>query len=56
MDDNEEVTIQTLNAYCASEFGIGINVVDVVENGRIVMGDRAEKLRENPDIKDFYLV
>lgn len=27
----------------------------VLENGRIVMEDSAEKLRENPDIKDFYL-
>ena len=27
----------------------------VMENGRIVMDDSAEKLRENPDIKDFYL-
>jgi branched-chain amino acid transport system ATP-binding protein len=27
----------------------------VLENGRIVMDDTAEKLRENPDIKDFYL-
>jgi len=27
----------------------------VMENGRIVMDDAAEKLRENPDIKDFYL-
>jgi branched-chain amino acid transport system ATP-binding protein len=27
----------------------------VMENGRIVMDDTAEKLAENPDIKDFYL-
>ncbi|MEW5908808.1 MAG: ABC transporter ATP-binding protein [Thermodesulfobacteriota bacterium] len=27
----------------------------VLENGRIVMDDTAEKLKENPDIKDFYL-
>jgi len=27
----------------------------VMENGRIVMDDTAEKLRQNPDIKDFYL-
>jgi branched-chain amino acid transport system ATP-binding protein len=27
----------------------------VMENGRIVMDDTAETLRENPDIKDFYL-
>jgi branched-chain amino acid transport system ATP-binding protein len=27
----------------------------VMENGRIVMDDSAERLRENPDIKDFYL-
>lgn len=27
----------------------------VMETGRIVMDDTAEKLRENPDIKDFYL-
>jgi branched-chain amino acid transport system ATP-binding protein len=27
----------------------------VMENGHIVMDDTAEKLRENPDIKDFYL-
>ena len=27
----------------------------VLENGRIVKDDSAEKLRENPDIKDFYL-
>ncbi len=27
----------------------------VMENGRIVMDDTSEKLRENPDIKDFYL-
>ncbi|MBW1696259.1 MAG: ABC transporter ATP-binding protein [Deltaproteobacteria bacterium] len=27
----------------------------VMENGRIVMDDSAEKLKENPDIKDFYL-
>jgi len=27
----------------------------VLENGRIVLDDKAEKLRENPDIKDFYL-
>jgi len=27
----------------------------VMENGRIVMDDTAEKLRGNPDIKDFYL-
>ena len=26
-----------------------------MENGHIVMDDTAEKLRENPDIKDFYL-
>ena len=27
----------------------------VMENGRIVMDDTADKLLENPDIKDFYL-
>ncbi|MBF0550655.1 MAG: ABC transporter ATP-binding protein [Deltaproteobacteria bacterium] len=27
----------------------------VMENGRIVMDDTSERLRENPDIKDFYL-
>ncbi len=27
----------------------------VMENGRIVMNDVSEKLRQNPDIKDFYL-
>ncbi len=27
----------------------------VMENGRIVMDDSSEKLRENPDIRDFYL-
>jgi branched-chain amino acid transport system ATP-binding protein len=27
----------------------------VLENGRIVLDGSAEKLRENPDIKDFYL-
>jgi branched-chain amino acid transport system ATP-binding protein len=27
----------------------------VLENGRLVMDDTSEKLRENPDIKDFYL-
>ncbi len=27
----------------------------VLENGRIVMDDTAENLRQNPDIKDFYL-
>jgi len=27
----------------------------VMENGRIVMDDTADKLKENPDIKDFYL-
>jgi branched-chain amino acid transport system ATP-binding protein len=27
----------------------------VMENGRIVMDDTSEKLKENPDIKDFYL-
>ncbi|MBU2226378.1 MAG: ABC transporter ATP-binding protein, partial [Proteobacteria bacterium] len=27
----------------------------VMENGRVVMDDTSEKLRENPDIKDFYL-
>ncbi|MDM8549699.1 ABC transporter ATP-binding protein [Desulfobacterales bacterium HSG2] len=27
----------------------------VMENGRIVMDDTADKLRNNPDIKDFYL-
>jgi branched-chain amino acid transport system ATP-binding protein len=27
----------------------------VMENGRIVMDDTAERLAENPDIKDFYL-
>lgn len=27
----------------------------VMENGRIVMDDESEKLKENPDIKDFYL-
>jgi branched-chain amino acid transport system ATP-binding protein len=27
----------------------------VMENGRIVMDDTSEKLRENPDIRDFYL-
>jgi branched-chain amino acid transport system ATP-binding protein len=27
----------------------------VMENGRIVMNDASEKLRENPDIRDFYL-
>ena len=27
----------------------------VLENGRIVLDDEAEKLRENRDIKDFYL-
>lgn len=27
----------------------------VMENGRIVMDDTAERLSENPDIKDFYL-
>jgi len=26
-----------------------------MENGRIVMDDSAEKLRNNADIKDFYL-
>jgi branched-chain amino acid transport system ATP-binding protein len=27
----------------------------VMENGRIVMDDTSEKLKDNPDIKDFYL-
>ncbi len=27
----------------------------VLENGRLVMHDTAEKLKENPDIRDFYL-
>jgi branched-chain amino acid transport system ATP-binding protein len=27
----------------------------VLENGRVVMDDTSEKLRDNPDIKDFYL-
>ncbi|HID63414.1 MAG TPA: ABC transporter ATP-binding protein [Anaerolineae bacterium] len=27
----------------------------VLENGRVVMDDSAEKLRDNPDIKEFYL-
>jgi branched-chain amino acid transport system ATP-binding protein len=27
----------------------------VLENGRIVMNDTSEKLKENPDIRDFYL-
>lgn len=27
----------------------------VMENGRIVMDDTSEKLKQNPDIKDFYL-
>jgi len=27
----------------------------VMENGRIVMDDTSEKLKENPDIRDFYL-
>jgi len=27
----------------------------VLENGRIVMDGQSEKLRENPDIRDFYL-
>ncbi len=27
----------------------------VLESGRVVMDDTSEKLRENPDIKDFYL-
>ncbi len=27
----------------------------VLENGRLVMHDTSEKLRENPDIRDFYL-
>ena len=27
----------------------------VMETGRIVMDDTSEKLRENPDIRDFYL-
>lgn len=27
----------------------------VMENGRIVMDDTSERLRENPDIRDFYL-
>jgi branched-chain amino acid transport system ATP-binding protein len=27
----------------------------VMENGRIVMDDNSEKLKENPDIRDFYL-
>ncbi|RJQ58400.1 MAG: ABC transporter ATP-binding protein [Desulfobacteraceae bacterium] len=27
----------------------------VLENGRVVMDDTAKKLRQNPDIKDFYL-
>ena len=27
----------------------------VLENGRLVMHGTAEKLRENPDIRDFYL-
>jgi branched-chain amino acid transport system ATP-binding protein len=27
----------------------------VLENGRVVMDDFSDKLRENPDIKDFYL-
>jgi branched-chain amino acid transport system ATP-binding protein len=27
----------------------------VLENGRLVMHDTSEKLRANPDIRDFYL-
>jgi branched-chain amino acid transport system ATP-binding protein len=27
----------------------------VMENGKIVMEGRAEELRENPDVKEFYL-
>jgi len=26
-----------------------------MENGKIVLGSSAEELRENPDVKEFYL-
>ena len=31
------------------------DLVDVVESGRVVMDGEAAELRENPDVKEFYL-
>ena len=50
----EEVTILLVeqNAHMA------LSIADhgyVMENGRIVLDDTVEKLRENEDIKEFYL-
>jgi branched-chain amino acid transport system ATP-binding protein len=51
-DENISILLVEQNAKLA------LNVAPyayVMENGRIVMNDTAEKLRQNPDIKDFYL-
>jgi branched-chain amino acid transport system ATP-binding protein len=56
---NQEEKISILSILLVEQNAkLALNVAPhayVLENGRIVMDDSAEKLRENQDIKDFYL-
>ena len=44
-----------VNTKLVMEDGIIWDGALTMENGRIVMDDTSEKLKENPDIRDFYL-
>ena len=53
---NEEEGIAVLLVEQNSKLALNVApYAYVLENGRVVMDDYSEKLRENPDIKDFYL-
>jgi branched-chain amino acid transport system ATP-binding protein len=53
---NQEEGISILLVEQNAKLALGVSpYAYVLENGRVVMDDTSEKLRENPDIKDFYL-
>lgn len=53
---NEEEGISMLLVEQNAKLALGVApYAYVLESGRVVMDDTSEKLRENPDIKDFYL-
>jgi branched-chain amino acid transport system ATP-binding protein len=53
---NQEEGISILLVEQNAKLALGVApYAYVLENGRVVMDDVSDKLRENPDIKDFYL-
>ncbi|NLI81977.1 MAG: ABC transporter ATP-binding protein [Deltaproteobacteria bacterium] len=53
---NEDEKISMLLVEQNAKLALGVApYAYVMENGRVVMDDTSERLKENPDIKDFYL-